>query len=279
MKFGPPGAIPELFTADGTINELRSRLPQSATEPIAFVGGSLIDGLGNSTSDIDVIVLSGDPLNESDLACTVHDEWVSAGDFDVLVSSLGGRRTDVEIRQVAQIEGIATKLRTDSGRLVDFYLETDILQLLHSMRIGVPIAGAERFTQLRNGFPWENLSWHLLSRAEAEAAAAVEDAVGALDAGDHGTALLASRTAWQAAVDALLVAAGETNPKSKWRVRKIERSGIPGLMDDYLQWETDPDSSPTALLSRARARLYRAQDLLLSAQSEKSGRSGVKGTW
>lgn len=268
MNFGPPGVLPALFHDSAVLDEIILRLPRPAAVQTAFAGGSLVDGFGNPTSDVDVIVLVDEPLTAADLAGTCYDRRVPVDGYEVLVSSVAGRRTDVEIRLASGITTMGGQLREQGqGEPSDLYLSVAELQLLHSLRIGVPLLGAPQLAELRRTFPWNELLSHMLMRAEAEANSSIEDAAGALRAGDHGTAMLASRAALQSAVDAVLIADSETNPKPKWRVRKLERCARPELLGEYLEWEIEPVNDRAAILERARARLYRAQDMLLHVQS------------
>lgn len=96
-----------------------------------------------------------------------------------------------------------------------------------------------------------------MSRSQAE------DAAGAIMAGDHRTAFLASSGALGAAVDALTAVLGSSKSKSKSCFRKLESLHEYEVLHRYWELSTEPDSSRAAVLERSKKRLLAAQDLLM----------------
>lgn len=228
------------------------------TDAIAFLGGSLVQGFGNTASDIDIIVLvPGAPVS-GETAGYVAQRSI------IYVDRYGDRRVDIEVLPLAEVESVAHLLRTQEEDLqaaLDF--PTDSLPTLDSMRIGIPLHGHEAFAALRDGFPWRELAAFLSGEADRMYQSFYEDAVGAIDAEDYGTALLTSREALGFALDAYIAALGHTNPRPKWRVRKLQVLGEDELLRRYLDAECDPSGEPEALLRRSVGRLRLSQEVQL----------------
>lgn len=233
----------------------------------AFLGGSLIEGFGNPTSDVDLLALLHAPPTSDELAAMSHDYVVTVGPRTVIVSSAGGRRSDTELWTLDYHRRWSSKLAnadmTRGPHVID--PQPAWIEFANDLRIGVPIVGVELVEELRAEFPWTQFARFLMLRNEHLANTHIEDAAGALSAGDAGTAMLSSRDALAHAVDAYLAGAGETNCKPKWRARKLERTAEAGLFERYLETELDTSSEAAHLLTSARRRILAAQDFLILA--------------
>lgn len=253
--------------------EAAARLEHIPGVRTAFVGGSLVDGFGNSASDVDLIVLTEEEVTAAQVRPGRGEDFVEQSDHGIWVSRIRDRRLDVEFRKGADLDSARDVLSGGGGR-PDF--DRFVLELFHHLRIGIPVVAPESFERTRDSFPWTALSAHLVGHFEFAANSALDDASGAIDAKDAGTALLASRTALGAATDAVLASLGNTNPRGKWRFRNLDRFGQQELKDRYLSLETDPATDDDALLARARERVLFSQDLLIDAQSNVFLAEGAK---
>lgn len=233
----------------------------------AFLGGSLIEGFGNHTSDLDLLALLYAPPTSDDLAATRHDYVVTVGPRTIVVSSAGGRRSDTELWTLDYHRRWSSKLATADMTSGPHIIDPPLawIEFVTDLRIGVPIVGDELVEELRAKFPWTQLAKFLMIRNEHLANTHIEDAAGALSAGDAGTAMLSSRDALAHAVDAYLAGAGETNCKPKWRTRKLARTAEADLFDLYLDAELDTSREAGDLLASARRRILAAQDFLIRA--------------
>jgi predicted nucleotidyltransferase len=251
-------------------------LPISTTSPSAvFLGGSIIEGFGNATSDVDILVLLTEQVDRSADVFADSRKYVEFPEHAVLVGDLDGKRVDIELRQMSDFQRVLDILEAvDGGEVHQPYaIDDGWLEFLNDLSIGVPLGNREFFEEVRSLVPWAGLRAQLVARFEQLAHSHVEDARGALGAKDAGTAMLSSRTALAYAVDALVAAHGATNPKFKWRVRRMDSLGLSDLKDRYLSLELDADPSAPALLASARRRLVAVQDLLAEAHLVRRGLS------
>lgn len=237
--------------------EVAGRYPAVA---VAFVSGSLIEGFGNDTSDLDVFVLTdGSPAAALPATLARFDQSGATIDLDYA----GDVRTDTEVWPLAEVKQVAAQIEavdpTDWRAAVA--LDRVRLDLAHRIRVGVAVAGAPGFLALQGLFDWDRLARVLAQRFLQDYNEFAEDASGAVHAGDHITAMLNSRAALGAAVDAVLAGRGATNGKPKWRHRKLVAYDDDTLTTRYLAAELEPSPEPGAVLDRARARLRLASEL------------------
>jgi predicted nucleotidyltransferase len=230
-----------------------------------FLAGSVVEGFGNMTSDIDVLVMS--PTGGSVTADWPgqRDEFTFR-DCRIEIVYIEGERVDVETRSSATVRELIDRLRriplTQAGA---DQLNTHEWQFLHQLRIGRPVKGAGTLCALRDEIDWTALTRLLSIHREGEYSAHAEDAAGAIHADDVGTALLTSRFALATAMDCLIAAAGHSNTKDKWRYRKLYELRREELVQRCLGLECDAGSDAASILSSARRRLVAAQDLVAQA--------------
>jgi hypothetical protein len=225
-----------------------------------FLSGSLVEGIGNDSSDVDVFVVHDYATADSGSTAGVD---VTVADALVNIDYLDGFRVDTEhwvrdaVLGVADaIAGAAAEGELAAGRIAEHQL-----QLAHRVRVGLPVTGEREFAGIRAAFDWPALSRVLAQRFLSMYNDAAEDAAGAVRAGEAGTAMLASRRALGAVTDALLAITGSTNNKQKWRFAKLRQLGDGELARAYLAAEVDTGTADEALLDGARRRLRYAAEL------------------
>ncbi|MFB7785200.1 PqqD family peptide modification chaperone [Streptomyces vinaceus] len=216
----------------------------------AFLSGSLVEGIGNSSSDLDLFIVVEDAPRSADSG----EEFVG----DVRVDD--GLRVDAEIWPLDRVLEIARTI--DACDLADPKAVMRFPQgwaaFAHRLRQGVPVEGAAELTEIRDAFDWSRLCGiqarrHLLCYNNA-----AEDVAGAIRQRDAGVALLTSRWALGAAADALLYSRGITTTSEKWRFSRIAECPQPGLLTDYAAYERDGDGD---LFARCEERLRYASRL------------------
>jgi hypothetical protein len=238
---------------------------------IAFISGSLVEGFGNETSDLDVFVLSDTAIGSIAAPALAAD----LGAFTVDIDFACDIRTDTEIWTVDAVADIAAQI--DGCDPMDWRatmrLDKAGLELAHRVRVGEPLIAADRFARLGALFDWRRLGAVLAQRFLQDYSESTEDAVGAVKAGDAGAGLLNSRLALGAAADALCAVRGATNGKAKWRLHRLAATS-PEVTDGYLGAELDCSTEPADLLRTARNRLRVASDLADTATA-----ALLDGTW
>ncbi|MEV7619449.1 hypothetical protein AB0N59_04840 [Microbacterium sp. NPDC089321] len=257
------------FTDELVSRDLLDLLPDtiSATS-VVFAGGSLVEGFGNSTSDVDLIAIHPD-----DEKVRGHG-GVRMDDTVVLTSRYRGRRVDIELVKAGTFERTVELLTAhDEDRRRVLEIPREFLTTLNSLRIGIPLAQKARFYEIRDSFPWRSLLRMIADDADRQYQATSEDAIGAIRCGDAGTAMLSSRAALGHAIDAFIAAAGHSNTRRKWRIRKMEALGETDLLNRYLDLEADVSLAHDDLLAQSRRRIKFAQKLLLDVHT----RNGEQG--
>lgn len=225
----------------------------------AFVSGSLIEGIGNARSDLDVFVVTP----HGDVESAVDAVPFTFGEARIDISYAEDIRVDTEVWTIHSIRVAAKQLREVplDDRAAMTSMDERRLQLAHRIRIGVPTVHDEMFRSIQGLFDYARLAFVLCNRFLADYLNDAEDAAGAIGAGDGGTALLTSRAALGSVVDAYLAAHGETNAKPKWRVPKLRRHGDDALLTSYLSHEAQTGIDDDALLGAAKRRLRAANQL------------------
>jgi hypothetical protein len=249
--------LPESLT--GIARTVADRYRGSTT---VFLSGSLVEGIGNDSSDVDVFVVHDDGTALSGSASGVD---LTIADALVNIDYVDDVRIDTEHWMHGAVLGVATAIAeaASAGEIAAGGIAEHQLQLAHRIRVGFPVTGKREFTEIQAAFDWSKLSRVLAMRFLSMYSDAAEDAAGAVRAGDVGTALLASRRTLGAVTDALLAIAGCTNNKQKWRFAKLRQLGDRELLDTYLAAEVDTGTADGVLLDGARRRLRYAAELAL----------------
>ncbi|EEI78988.1 Uncharacterised protein [Corynebacterium striatum] len=253
------------------LNDLADRFGSIVPIISAFLGGSLVEGWGNSTSDIDVLVLLNSIQDISQLKKSLpdvlqpQDSWVDQGESLIVSSVFGSRRSDIEVHALEGVERAYSRL-LDSAEPANFpnLVSQGELELFRDLVIGIPVIGEANFTSLKNTVDNRVLCRSIRRRSEYQASAHLEDLQGALDSGNVVSALLTSRSSLGSSVDAWIAYKGHSNPKEKWRGTKLLDLEEREMLARYLELECGSGSSRDAdILSDSRARALASQEFLL----------------
>lgn len=208
----------------------------------AWVSGSLVEGLGNPSSDVDIFVAQ---LGETPSSVCVTRQ---AQDHGILAFVEGDIRYDVEFWSTTDIEKLAAKLDElpidDPARNNLHFLSYWETEFVNRLLVGVPIVHEARVEALRDRFDASRFARFLMDTAVRRADDAFDDAVGMLGAAQLRAAALRVRDAIGFSVDALLYAHGITNDKPKFRLHKLERMVANGhaqmrsVLDSLWQFES-----------------------------------------
>lgn len=236
----------------------------------AYMSGSVIEGFGNASSDVDVYV-----IDDTDPDERAGDDQRSTHEIELDESSVTIEFTeqgvlDFELWRPSTVERLVQSISKvdEADRYTIWDLSDSELTFLHRLRIGRPVSGEDAFTRLQQSVNWQQLCVALYVRSTYGYNSFSEDAVGAIQDGDATTAMLASRLTLEAAVDQLSASFGSSNNKPKWRGRRL--TGL-GLHDDHSAFvEAQLDTSPNEkdILASARRRLSVANDFVLKASRQ-----------
>ncbi|PFA69818.1 hypothetical protein CN378_03350 [Bacillus sp. AFS015802] len=238
---------------------------------IVYLAGSLMEGFGNSTSDIDVYVIC-------DVFPAMKQDEEIAQSFlqseqtlirNVIHESI---RLDFEYwtwcefnKAVNSLNGLNFKTNEYIERISD-----DEYDLLHRLKFGKPIINFEKFEEVYNSIDFDNLGHYRVAVENESYQGLLEDLQGAYLSGDYGSAFFLSRLFLDRVMTSYLAAHGETNPNSKWLYRKAlryqEKTGDTGLLSKYIELQSQPFELDT-INELVKATIKYAQSLNIKSQS------------
>jgi len=228
-----------------------------------YVSGSLVEGLGNRSSDIDLFVVErGNASNRAEqVDCTRTS-----------VHHLGHRRVDYQFwteRAVEQLASIANHHEPDAPAKLSLTQQ----EFIHRMRIGAPLTHMAMFRRLHNHFDFNVFASCLADWATEDVENALEDLYGMYDSDDLDTAVLRARDAVGRAVDVYRYRLGDTNPKAKWRARILRTLPEHELKETVsagfwrYQFPNDPRRNDSVCRSYIRACIEYANEIIEWSQT------------
>jgi hypothetical protein len=199
------------------LDEFLPAIPQRFMEMGAIIlAGSLIEGFGNRTSDLDVMIVSDLSLDGID--------YVIRKDY-MLINMIFGRcrRIDLEYLHTQVISApIAEIAALDIP--VDFVAERiDERQelLIHRLLHAVPVFETPAYWALVKAARGCDFRRYMVKRCMHKIDGAALDIEGMVDLGDAGEVLLRLFDIVDHTIDAVRFAQGFTNPLGKWRIRSL----------------------------------------------------------
>ncbi|OJF12823.1 hypothetical protein BG844_18585 [Couchioplanes caeruleus subsp. caeruleus] len=223
-------------------------MPPDATA--SFIGGSVARGWQHARSDADVYVVLSQPWTGP--ANGMNTVALSPGVVPTQITHLDDRRWELRYWTEGQVSQLFEKTGWDvfsaddpTGRRITPYEVAFLCRLATAL----PISGVSWLHEAGQRLKASAFRAILTVRALNDADAAVEDALGMVESGDLGSAVLAARTAFGAAVDALTLHHGEYGLEAKWqdrRVRATQPALLPiGVYRDFITLRSLDPRSPT----------------------------------
>lgn len=254
--------------SNGELDDLR-RLALK-TVPIdavatAFIGGSTAAGFANARSDIDIVVLLNRPFLELGVPSASAQTFLGEGE-NVTGLRLAERDVEIEMWSYERCLAMLESISSWQGDSVDQKLDPSIFETLLDAMSGIALINERELEVLTQPRYRRALGYRLVTSFVEEGVSRIEDARGAAESGDGATAMLASRQALDAAVDATTASHGSFNPKGKWRFKKLRKLQLFDLESKYLELQVEESTSNAALVSHSHERIALAEELLRSAQ-------------
>ena len=211
-----------------------------------MVTGSTARGWDHANSDIDLFVVSTDPMvDERVLSAPVPLEPKTLG---VHAFEHGGRRWEIKYwldSQVSQLFDKVSRDQFDAERMTGIRLTVTEEFFLGRLGTSVALDDGEwhrrRCAELDDSAFRSFMTMAALNRADS----GVNAALGQLAAGEHDAAALTVRDAFAGSVEALLNSVGEYSVGVKWRCRRF-REARQDLLSYERYWaiETMRDYTP-----------------------------------
>ena len=217
-------ALDELLTKVGiTVDELLGLEELTAEPDVAvYVSGSLVDGMGNQTSDVDLYVVGqaeparGNIQREGDIVLSIHH--------------YGKRRVDFEYWKNESVDALVEK----TSRLTSEYGDADRsviesrmspaeCEFVHRLRIGLPVKGEDYIQRLKGRFDYERIARYMTDVSIGHIDDALEDLYGMMDDLDIDVGLFRARDLLDFTCDAYCHHLGRIDPKRKWRTKVLGR--------------------------------------------------------
>lgn len=257
------------LTPDEAVAFARAALPgltMPSSAQVVLVTGSLVEGLGNARSDVDLITFADE---------TIGDASVDVATGSVVdIAHLSGVRVDHEVWTISHIEDLIERFERYDARLDKMYMAftRHEIELIHCVLVARAIEGADLHAEWVKRFNAMRFADAMRHMAHDACEGYVDDAVGALASGDLDTATVMTRAATESVVDAYLASRGSTSPKLfKWRQRMVRAAGVPEWSDLYWSAQAvvrpdaaDPASVAADLTARLRDIRARAVEIELS---------------
>ena len=195
---------------------------------ILLVVGSLVEGLGNSKSDLDLLLFTARtdvrPTSLDTIALLTHECLIDLRVVpNTVIDALLGR-----FRQWC--------LQSENARDAAAF-NYEERKLLHRLSTGMALCGEARFQELQASVSAHSLGRQKFDLARYMASTVQVDIAGLYQAGDLLSVTFGAQDLLAHTADALLAGYGRINPLPKWRIRELQ-----SLPDE---WSSDMPGRPT----------------------------------
>ncbi|CAG7915102.1 hypothetical protein SSCS72_02923 [Mammaliicoccus sciuri] len=226
---------------------------------IIYKAGSIMEGFGNKSSDIDVYIIC--KLKDINNEISHSEESVISKD-DTYINNffIENIRYDIEYWDIDKVRNTIEKLNNFNFKN-DIYsdrLSKDEIDFIHRIKFGVPVINTVAFNKFKSNFNFNNLSKIQVLEHTEQFEGYLEDIEGALISKDLGTVYTLTKLILEEVTSSYLSSVGETNPSRKWLYRKMlryeEKYQDSLLLENYLKFhgykfnENSIDTYTTELL-------------------------------
>lgn len=237
-----------------------------------FVTGSVVDGIGDSQSDLDIYILTSPEGFERRSPDFDHERKSQQArmEFGIIYRDVLGRRLDAEchpkkkfvelLREFARLDPLDRDCLWRNFRSLGRFERAEAVELMHRLRIGVPIHNEALLQDLLQGydeskfFAW-NTHFHLIDAEDY-----VKGVKRSLNQGDDQSAYLKLQRLYDSLADAKLFAHGQSLDRWKWRLPKLRKLGDAEFLALYLDVQIG-SSDIAGLRPRVTSLLERARDI------------------
>lgn len=187
---------------------------------LAWISGSIVENLGNPSSDIDVFAVLPELPQSMDAIKKSDDHFTQ-------VYFSNSRRLDFEYWSAGALLALQKKLESapvglGTKNILDYFAEHEV-EFIHRLHIGVPILGESEFQKLLQAYPRQQLLGYLVDNKRIYIDDAFDDTVGLMREGHLLSAAYRARYTLELSADMLLYAHGISNHKEKHRYRLLSR--------------------------------------------------------
>lgn len=209
---------------------VRTAVPDLA-DNVIFLAGSMVDGLANASSDLDVYVIADAGVAGSATTSRRREKNGTIGLLESREINLSVLDPAALAELAGSFAGCLAALSGDGG-IVQLDSEND-LKVLHRVRTGLPLRNDDGLRRWRDDLGCARLAAYLTNLHGVTALNRLRDVRGELSAGRDESATWMFREALVHAGQFALALAGETNPSRKWLLRLLRH---PGAHSDVRGW-------------------------------------------
>lgn len=212
---------------------------------LVYLAGSITEGFGNATSDIDVYVVCEEVPSTNFNKGSDSDEAVLLTPQSLIYNIVDeGLRYDFEYWSWNDFNNIINLLNNLDFATENYIerLSDDEYDLMHRFKYSKPLCNYEKYKEIYNSVNFYNLSYYRAIIQSEKYTGLIEDIQGALMSADFGTAFFLARKIIDIVVTSYLALNDETNPNPKWLYRKLlryqEKTSDTTLLELYIKFNT-----------------------------------------
>ena len=264
--------LDDYLSARSLTREALSRALDAGDDDIVFVTGSVIDGVSDSQSDLDIYILTSRE-GFARRAAGFDDErraQQERREFGIIYRDVLGHSLDAEchvtekfvelLGELARLQPLERGCLWRNFRNLGRFERIEAVELLHRFRIGVPIHGEARHGDLLQMFDeWKFFTWnthfHLIESEDY-----IKGVKRSLREPDEENAHLKLLRLYDSLADAKLFASGESLDRWKWRLPKLRKLGDGEFLELYLNVQIG-GGARDALHDRVTSLLGRAESI------------------
>ncbi|MGW4789933.1 hypothetical protein [Streptomyces sp. NPDC004230] len=224
-----------------SLEQFLATYPQFASARCIFVSGSLVEGWGNEKSDVDLFVITDEPLVPDTASLYLLEDRISASAPVIwaAIGELGPFRADIEIWTTRQVDELIGHFERPSGGHFQGWNGTlghTERDFFYRLLTGRPMSGADWWEAKCAALRSSDYQLWLAEDIKVDGENGLEDVVGMLGGGDDASAALAVKAVLQQALLAILAIHGDISPGRKWLPQRVLRQRPPEITWDTA-WE------------------------------------------
>lgn len=239
------------------------------TDAIVYLAGSIFEGFGNETSDVDVFVVGkkGDiQIKSAENSLDVEASHQSTSNFVI-----DGIRYDLEYVTLDFLNSVISKLETFKkfgDILYDALYSAKELDVIHRLKYAQPVYNDSKLNEILDRIDYNKFT-ELVSRIYMEKREArIEDAEGSFAEGDYGTLYYHLEYILTCAISAYIALFGETNTSAKWFFKKLSRHSekkknydLLNLYKQHMKYPYDIDENSAELKEYVKKIIILSNDI------------------
>jgi hypothetical protein len=216
-----------------TFAEITAKYPALAAAECAYAAGSVVQGWGHAASDLDLYLVTDEPLVPGgDLESFVRHVSTADPVIRIVLGEFGAFRADIELWRAVQIDEIIGRFAGGTPSQEAPELDKSEQDLLYRLVSGSPLHGEGWWAQRREAVLGSGYGLWLAENRKLIAETFLEDVGGLLRSGDRESAVLAAHEAFIGSLEAVFAVHGDYSINRKWLYRRLQSHPPPEIGRD-----------------------------------------------